>query len=200
MNVWHFRIHFFIESHRFNSNETDVMMTPLLLLYIMKFSNKNTWFPEMVAFFSWQVAHGHDPIAKIDYPESNAFLWMHNNEIHAELQICLLQKCQWTTVEQQLLACHDNYIKQDKASVLGAHFHSKLFHAVWLGILQSTTQNLGQNVWLEMITVHWAGGHRRRSEEMEARAGGAEGKMDICRVTEMHRDRQRRVERQVMHQ
>lgn len=42
----------------------------------------------------FQVAHCHGPDAKIDYPKGDASLQMHDNEIHTELQIGLLQKCQ----------------------------------------------------------------------------------------------------------
>lgn len=61
---------------------------------------------------------------------------MYDNEIHTELQICLAQKCHWTTLQQQLLTCHDNSIKQDKASSLSIRSSSTLFHIISEMILQ----------------------------------------------------------------
>lgn len=51
---------------------------------------------ETLAFSFCRVAYCHGSKAEIDYTKGDASLQMHGNEIHAELQICLLQKCQWT--------------------------------------------------------------------------------------------------------
>lgn len=122
---------------------------------------------------------------------------MHDNESHTELQISLLQKCQWTTLYN--ICClfitvlskrTTNLVSTSILHQIVAYYTMEFLKYQKAQLKKHWTERLIENDQFILSTEIL-----QRSQEMEEWVGGPESKMDIRWVIEMESWRDRQVER-----